>query len=37
MRIIHLFVVGMLIFTGSFTILNSYLLRLVPTWLWQYL
>jgi cytochrome c-type biogenesis protein len=30
-------VVGLLIFTGSFTILNSYLLRLVPTWLWQYL
>jgi cytochrome c-type biogenesis protein len=30
-------VVGLLIFTGSFTILNSYLLRLVPAWLWQYL
>ncbi len=30
-------VVGMLIFTGSFTILNSYMLRLVPAWLWQYL
>jgi cytochrome c-type biogenesis protein len=30
-------VVGMLIFTGSFTILNSYMLRLIPAWLWQYL
>jgi cytochrome c-type biogenesis protein len=30
-------VVGILIFTGSFTILNSYMLRLVPAWLWQYL
>ena len=28
---------GLLIFTGSFTILNSYLLRFVPAWLWQYL
>jgi cytochrome c-type biogenesis protein len=30
-------IVGMLIYTGSFTILNSYMLRLVPAWVWQYL
>lgn len=29
--------VGTLIFTGYFTVLNSYALRLVPAWLWQYL
>lgn len=32
-----LILVGILLFTGSFTILNSYALRLVPAWLWQYL
>jgi hypothetical protein len=29
--------VGTLILTGYFTVLNSYALRLVPAWLWQYL
>jgi cytochrome c-type biogenesis protein len=29
--------VGTLIFTGYFTVLNGYALRLVPAWLWQYL
>jgi cytochrome c-type biogenesis protein len=29
--------VGILLFTGYFTVLNSYALRLVPAWLWQYL
>jgi cytochrome c-type biogenesis protein len=29
--------VGLLIFTGYLTVLNSYALRLVPAWLWQYL
>jgi len=29
--------VGLLVFTGYFTVLNSYALRLVPAWLWQYL
>ena len=29
--------VGMLVFTGYLTVLNSYALRLVPAWLWQYL
>jgi cytochrome c-type biogenesis protein len=28
---------GGLILTGYFTVLNSYTLRLVPAWLWQYL
>lgn len=29
--------VGTLIFTGYFTMLNGYALRLIPAWLWQYL
>ena len=29
--------VGTLILTGYFTVLNSYALRLVPAWVWQYL
>ena len=29
--------VGILVLTGYFTVLNSYTLRLVPAWLWQYL
>lgn len=29
--------VGILVSTGYFTVLNSYTLRLVPAWLWQYL
>jgi cytochrome c-type biogenesis protein len=29
--------VGLLVLTGYFTVLNSYALRLVPAWLWQYL
>ena len=29
--------VGILVFTGYFTVLNSYALPLVPAWLWQYL
>lgn len=32
-----LVLVGGLLFTGYFTVLNSYALRLVPDWLWQYL
>jgi len=32
-----LVLVGGLILTGSFTVLNGYALRLVPAWLWQYL
>lgn len=33
---ILMILVGTLVFTGSFTILNSYTLRLIPAWLWQY-
>jgi len=29
--------VGVLVFTGSLTVLNSYALPLIPAWLWQYL
>jgi cytochrome c-type biogenesis protein len=29
--------VGVLLFTGYFTVLNSYAVRLLPIWLWQYL
>lgn len=29
--------VGILVLTGYFSVLNSYTLRLVPAWLWQYL
>lgn len=32
-----LVLVGSLILTGYFTVLNGYALRLVPAWLWQYL
>lgn len=27
--------VGLLVLTGSLTVLNSYTLRLVPAWLWN--
>jgi len=32
-----LVLVGSLIMTGYFTVLNGYALRLMPVWLWQYL
>ena len=32
-----LVLVGGLILTGYFTVLNGYALRLIPAWLWQYL
>lgn len=32
-----LVLVGGLLLTGYFTVLNGYALRLVPGWLWQYL
>lgn len=34
---ILMILVGMLVFTGSLTVLNSYVLPLIPAWLWQYL
>ena len=33
---ILMILVGILVFTGSLTVLNSYVLPLIPAWLWQY-
>ena len=32
---IFLIIVGILIFTGYFTVLNSFFIELTPSWLWE--